>query len=257
MKKIAVIALSMLIFPWAGFSQSVKRTKKEKKTTVLADNTLSSKEKKEGWVLLFDGTSSKGWRGVYKPAFPDSGWVVENGTLTHLASRGGESNSGGDIITEKQYKNFELKLDFNVAPGGNSGIKYFVLERQPRPKGSAIGCEFQILDDERHPDAKLGKEGNRTIASLYDLIPAKNKKPNPPGQWNSAHLKVNGKKVEHWLNGTLVVSYERSTPAWKELVAGSKYKDIADFGESEIGHILLQDHGDRVSFKNIRIKELP
>ncbi len=221
-----------------------------------APNKLTKAERKAGWVSLFDGSTSKGWRGVYKTAFPDSGWIVQEGCLIHKASKGGESNSGGDIITEKQYRNFELELDFNVSEGGNSGIKYFVLERQPRPKGSAIGCEFQILDDERHPDAKKGKDGNRTIGSLYDLITASNKSPNPPGQWNHARLVVKGNEVEHWLNGSKVVAYTRNNEAWKILVAGSKYKDIKDFGESPVGHILLQDHGDLVKFRNIKIKEL-
>lgn len=219
--------------------------------------TKKMKQKDAGWVSLFDGKTTTGWRGVYLPAFPEQGWKVEEGCLIHTASQGGESNSGGDIITEKQYRNFELELEFNVAEGGNSGIKYFVQETMPRPKGSAIGCEFQILDDERHPDAKLGKNGNRTIGSLYDLIPATNKKPNPPGSWNKARVVVNGANVEHYLNGDLVVKYTRGNDAWRELVAGSKYKDKTGFGEAEQGHILLQDHGDLVKFRNIRIKELP
>jgi hypothetical protein len=198
------------------------------KNTTPKDNSLTKIERRKNFILLFDGKTTKGWRGVYKTAFPYSGWVVQDGCLVHKANAGGESNSGGDIITTQQYENFELTLEFNVAEGGNSGIKYFVLERQPRPKGSAIGCEFQILDDERHPDAKKGKDGNRTIGSLYDLITAsKDKFVYPPGQWNHAHLIVKGDYVEHWLNGKLVVYYTRNTPEWKALVSGSKYKDIA------------------------------
>lgn len=216
----------------------------------------AAKSQKAQWEVLFDGKSTTNFRGVYKESFPDSGWAVQDGCLIHKASKGGESNSGGDIITKKQYRNFEFELEFNVAPGGNSGIKYFVLERQPRPAGSAIGCEFQILDDDLHLDAKKGKDGNRTIGSLYDLITAKNKKPNPPGQWNKARIVVKGAKVEHWLNGDLVVSYTRGDDAWRALVATSKYKDIVGFGENPEGHILLQDHGDLVKFRNIRIREL-
>lgn len=222
-----------------------------------AFSQLSRVEEQEGFKLIFDGKTSKGWRGVYQDRFPEKGWEITNGLLTKIPATGGESAAGGDIITDKQYTNFDLRLEFNLSPGGNSGIKYFVLERQPKPEGSAWGCEFQILDDDKHPDAKMGKSGNRTVSSLYDLIPATNKKPNPPGQWNQARVVVRGKKVEHYLNGDLVVSYERDTPAWRELVAGSKYKDVPNFGENASGHILLQDHGDKVSFRNIRIHELP
>lgn len=213
-------------------------------------------EKQADWVSLFDGKTTKGWRGAYMPAFPEKGWKVEDGCLVHDAATGGESNSGGDIITEKQYTNFELELEFNIAPGGNSGIKYFVQEMNPRPAGSAIGCEFQILDDDKHPDAKLGKDGNRTIGSLYDLIPAKNKKPNPPGSWNKARVVVRGEKVQHYLNDDLVVNYTRGDDTWRALVATSKYRDKPSFGEAKSGHILLQDHGDLVKFRNIRIREL-
>lgn len=222
------------------------------------DNTLTAAEKKNGWQLLFDGKTTQGWRGAYLDQFPAQGWVVEKGTLTHLPAAGGESNSGGDIITEGEYDNFELELDFNVAEGGNSGIKYFVVETKPKPEGSAIGLEFQILDDERHPDAKKGRDGNRTIGSLYDLIPASaSKKPNPPGQWNHARLVVRGGKVEHYLNGVKTVSYDRFSAPFDSLVAISKYKDKPGFGKWPKGHILLQDHGDRVSYKNIKIRVLP
>lgn len=132
-----------------------------------APNTLSALEKKEGFVLLFDGKTSKGFRGVYKTAFPEKGWEVKDGEITHLKAAGGESVSGGDIVTEKEYSSFELRLEFKLTEGANSGIKYFVVENDPTHKGSAIGCEFQLLDDEKHPDAKNGKDGNRTIGSLY------------------------------------------------------------------------------------------
>ncbi|QCR23408.1 DUF1080 domain-containing protein [Pontibacter sp. SGAir0037] len=219
-------------------------------------NTLTAAEQAEGWVLLFDGNSTAGWRGAYKDAFPEKGWKVENGELIVIKSDGAESRNGGDIITEKEYSDFELTLEAKLTPGANSGVKYFVTERLPKSPGSAIGLEFQLLDDERHPDAKMGKSGNRTIASLYDLITAKNKQASPIGEWNQVCIVSDGKHVEHWLNGTKVVEYERGSTAFRDLVAGSKYKDYENFGEAEQGHILLQDHGDEVHFRNIKLREL-
>lgn len=220
-------------------------------------NFLSEKEKKEGWRLLFDGKSTNGWRGAYKETFPEYGWTVENGELIVLPSGGAESQHGGDIITVDQYDNFELAFDFKLTEGANSGVKYFVVERQPKSPGSAIGLEFQVLDDERHPDAKMGMNGNRTVGSLYDLIPAKDKTVKPIGEWNQARIVVRGKHVEHWLNSAKVVEYERGSPEFRKLVAGSKYKKFENFGEAPQGHLLLQDHGDRVAYRNIKLRRLP
>ena len=223
------------------------------------DNQLSLKEKSEGWKLLFDGKTTKGWKGAFIPNFPDKGWKVENGLLTVESSGGKESINGGDIITLQDYTDFELSVDFKITEGANSGIKYFVDASQPVPANpkSAIGLEFQLLDDARHPDAKLGKNGNRTIGSLYDLIPAIYNKPvRPVGEWNTARIVSTGSHVEHWLNGILVLSYERGSDAFKSLVAGSKYKDIPGFGLASKGRILLQDHGNEVYFKNIKIRVL-
>ncbi len=220
-------------------------------------NTLSEKEKKEGWKLLFDGKSTENFRGVYKEAFPEAGWQVKEGVLTHLKSTGGESVSGGDIVTINEYSSFEFQTDFKVTEGANSGIKYLVTESMPRPQGSAIGLEFQILDDAKHPDAKLGRDGNRTIGSLYDLIPAaRGKLVKPIGEWNKACVYVKGNHVEHWLNGKKTLEYDRSSKAFKDAVAMSKFKDKPGFGEWPKGHILLQDHGDEVQFRNIKIREI-
>ena len=187
---------------------------------------------------------------------PQKGWVVEDGILKVLKGSGGESTNGGDIITTKKYGNFILKVDFKITEGANSGIKYFVDPDLNKGEGSAIGCEFQILDDKNHPDAKLGVKGNRTLGSLYDLIPAPENKPFFNGFFNTAMIVVKGNHVEHWLNGVKLLEYERNNQMWNALVAYSKYKDWPNFGNVEEGHILLQDHGDEVWFRNIKIKEL-
>ncbi len=220
------------------------------------DNTLTKAEVKAGWKLLFDGSTAKGWRGAKLDHFPDKGWEIKDGTLSVQEFNGGESANGGDIITVDTYSDFELLCDFKITDGANSGIKYFVDPDLNKGPGSAIGCEFQILDDAKHPDAKLGVKGNRTLGSLYDLIRADNKKFNGIGEWNTARIIVKKNHVEHWLNGVKVLEYERGNQMWRALVACSKYKDWPNFGEAKAGYILLQDHGSRVWFKNIKIREI-
>ncbi len=226
-----------------------------------APNTLTAQEKKDGWKLLFDGKTTNGWRGAYKDKFPDKGWDVAGGLLTIQKSDGSESQSFGDIVTDAEYSDFDLTFDFKLTEGANSGVKYFVAEQSPKPKGSAFGLEFQVLDDDKHPDAKLGRDGNRTVGSLYDLIPANSKKANAIGEWNTGRVISKGKHVEHWLNGKKVVDYERGSEKFRELVAMSKYKAPeynanGRFGEAPKGHILLQDHGNQVSYRNIKLKTL-
>lgn len=222
-------------------------------------NQLTQSEKDSGWRLLFNGSTTNGWKGAYLDQFPEKGWKVENGELIVEASGGEESQHGGDIVTTDQYEEFELQLDFKLTEGANSGIKYYVTLLEEDNQGSAFGPEFQILDDENHPDAKMGREGNRTVGSLYDLIPAQNKLVFPVGQWNHARIVSKGNTVEHWLNYVKVVTYERGSDEFRELVEQSKYaapeyNKHGRFGEAEAGHILLQDHGDKVHFKNIKIK---
>lgn len=221
------------------------------------DNRLTSAEIKRGWKLLFDGNTINGWRGAYMEGLPAKGWSVKEGVLSVQESGGGEASFGGDIVTKEEYSNFELQLDFKLTEGANSGIKYFVIEGLPKTPGSAKGLEYQLLDDAKHPDAKLGINGNRTLASLYDLFPAsKDKKSNPIGEWNHAYILVKGKHVEHWLNGIKVLEYERGGKEFLAHKAESKFKEIKDFGEYPKGHILLQDHGNQVFFKNIKIRIL-
>lgn len=219
-------------------------------------NTISELEASEGWELLWDGKTTNGWRGAKLDEFPEKGWVIEDGILKVLKGDGGESTNGGDIVTTKPYKNFMLKVDFRITEGANSGIKYFVDTNLNKGEGSAIGCEFQILDDRNHPDAKLGINGNRTLGSLYDLIAAPEDKPFRSGFFNTAMVVVQGNHVEHWLNGVKIVEYERNTEEWNALVQTSKYKDWPNFGNAEEGLLLLQDHGDEVWFQNIKIKVL-
>lgn len=219
-------------------------------------NTISPKEAKEGWALLWDGKTTNGWRGAKISNFPEKGWVIDNGILKVLKSGGGESTNGGDIVTTRKYKNFILSVDFKITEGANSGVKYFVNPDLNKGEGSAIGCEFQILDDDKHPDAKLGVRGNRKLGSLYDLIPAPENKPFNKKDFNTAVVVVKDNKVEHWLNGVKILEYERNNDMWKALVNYSKYRDWPNFGNAAEGNILLQDHGDEVWFKNVKIKEL-
>jgi len=221
-------------------------------------NFLTEYEIKFGWKLLFDGETSKGWRGASKESFPAKGWLIQDGTISVISSEGHESANGGDIVTLDQYKYFDLSFDFKLTPGANSGVKYFVTEKE-KTEGSAIGLEYQVLDDKLHPDAKLGLNGDRTLASLYDLIPADKQERfiHPIGQWNTGRIIVYpNNHVEHYLNGIKVLEYERGSEAFRAMVAVSKFKGWPGFGEAPEGHILLQDHGNEVSFRSIKIRVL-
>lgn len=224
----------------------------------LKPNDLSRAEKKSGYSLLFDGQHVDQWRSVRNDAFPAKGWSVEDGAITVSKSDGGESTNGGDIITRDQYTVFDLSFEFKMTEGANSGVKYFVTLKE-KTTGSAIGLEFQVLDDQRHPDAKMGRDGNRTLASLYDLVTSNRdgRARRPIGEWNRGRVVVTADhQVTHYLNGIKMLSYQRGSKEYKDLVAISKYKDWENFGEATEGHILLQDHGDEVSFRSIKIKKV-
>lgn len=215
------------------------------------NKNTQSKEKRQ--IVLFDGTSTDAWKDIKSEEFPKQGWVVKDGILTVLPKT--EQQEGGhDIVTKEQFANFELELEVRLSEGANSGVKYIVTDSYPGKKGQYFGLEYQLIDNEKHADALLGRNGNRKMAALYDILPAReNIKINPPGEWNKVKITLDKNKVEHWLNGQKAVVYERNSDSYKELVRISKYNDLDNFGGQEKGHILLQGHGNAVSFRNIKI----
>jgi len=209
----------------------------------LPPNQLSAEEQAAGWRLLFDGKSTAGWRGFRKPSFPDRGWVVEDGWLKCLA-RG----RGGDIVTVDEFEDFELSWEWRLPPGANNGVKYFITEQRTQ----AIGHEYQMIDDSRVKNPK------GSTAAFYDVLPPRADKPlKPPGQINHSKIVVHGQRVEHWLNGALVLAYELGSPELMAAIAKSKFRNVPGFGTKIKGRILLTDHGDEAWFRNIKIRPLP
>ncbi|MBN1927328.1 MAG: DUF1080 domain-containing protein [Prolixibacteraceae bacterium] len=222
-------------------------------------NQLTKEEKDDGWQLLFNGETTEGWRSYGKETFP-TGWIIDDGALMCKGSGRGEAGAveGGDIIYDKMFSNFHLKLEWKISEGGNSGIFYLGQELPEYDFIWKTAPEMQVLDNEKHPDALLGKDGNRKAGSLYDLIPAVPQNANPAGEWNAVEIICYKGTVVHKMNGETVLEYHLWTPEWNELVAGSKFPELnptwADVASE--GYIGLQDHGDDVWFRNIKIKEL-
>ena len=209
--------------------------------------TIAETPDAEGWMVLFDGTSTEHWRGYRSDSLPEA-WVVTDDGALYLSSEG----EGGDIVTTEQYANFELELEWKISEGGNSGIMFRVSEEHDAPWRT--GPEMQVLDDERHPDAAEGED--RLAGANYDMHGPSEKVVNPAGEWNQVRLVVDGAHVEHWLNGTKIVDYELGSDDWKQRIAESKWIEMPDYGKMPSGHICLQDHSDPVWYRNIRIRRL-
>ncbi len=260
--KLTIVALSVLVsgsLLLNSCGQSPKSTENDQQTEEVTEaepNSLTAEEQEQGFVLLFDGESTEGWRSYAGESFPEEGWVIEDGQLYLKGAGTGEAGGqGGDIIYDKQYKDFHLKLDWKISSGGNSGIFYLAQELEGEPIWKSAP-EMQILDNERHIDAGLGVDGNRKAGSLYDLIPAEPQNANPAGEWNSVEIMVYRGTVIHRMNGEVVVEYHLGTSDWENMIDNSKFADFEQFGTATEGYIGLQDHGDDVWFRNIKIREL-
>jgi hypothetical protein len=209
-------------------------------------NQLAPAEKGAGWMLLFDGKSTQGWHAFQKKTFPAKGWIVEDGWLHGLGQ------GGGDILSDGEYDQFELQWEWKLASGGNSGLKYFVLETRK----TALGHEYQMLDDALNPDGKVAA-GKHVTASFYDVLkPTVSPPTRPMGEINQSRILVRGNHIEHWLNGSKVLEYDCGSPAVQAAVAESKFKNVPGFGNCVKGHILLQDHGSNVWFRDLKLRRL-
>lgn len=213
-----------------------------------APNTLTDKEKADGWKLLFDGTSTAGWRGYQKETVPE-GWTVADGAISLT------SKKVGDIITVDEYENFEFAFEWKISKNGNSGVFYLVQEKPELKQTYLSGPEYQVLDNDGHPDAKNGPD--RFAGANYALQPPASNVVKPVGEWNQSRIVKRGAHVEHWLNGEKVVEYELWSDAWKAQVAKSKFSKMPAYATSKKGHLALQDHGDPVSFRSLKIRVLP
>ncbi|MGM0531577.1 MAG: 3-keto-disaccharide hydrolase [Bacteroidota bacterium] len=238
-----------------GDSEEQKSAAMEEEAPV---NALSEKEKEEGWELLFNGEDFEGWRGYGMDEVPGA-WTIDDGAIMIQGSGEGEAGAedGGDIIYDEQFKNFELKFDWKVSKGGNSGVFYLAQELEDEPIWRSAP-EYQILDNENHPDARLGEDGNRKSASLYDLVPADPQNSKGHGEWNTGGILVYKGTVVHMQNGENVLEYHLWTPEWEEMIANSKFDGWEEMinagGDDRKGYIGLQDHGDDVWFRNIKLK---
>jgi hypothetical protein len=215
-------------------------------------NVLSPAEEQQGWRLLFDGKTTNGWRGFQKTAFPAHGWAVADGCLKCLGQK------GGDLVTTAKFTDFELTWEWRLSPGGNSGVKYFVDEKRADTKGkvygSAIGHEYQMIDDNNYPEPITAKQHT---AGFYDVIPPTHAQPKPVGEFNQSRIVVSGKHVEHWLNGALAVAYQTDSAETAAGIASSKFKNVPGFANKIATPILLQDHNTTVWFRDLKLRPLP
>ncbi len=257
--KLLIPVIAFALVSCGGTSENTEYASDEAAELTSSDkiNVLTEKEAGEGWILLFDGETTNGWRGYNKETFPTNGWHIRDGALAVEHSGTEEEGFGGDVITNAKFENFELKFEFFVTAEGNSGVLYRVIEKEGEPIWYNAP-EYQVLDDQAYIDMS-GMEEVKThlTAENYDLQSApEDKILKPLGEWNEGKIIVDNNKVEHWLNGKMTVSYEFESPEWEEMVANSKFKDYPDFGRTKSGHIGLQDHGHLMMFRNIKIKKL-
>lgn len=218
-------------------------------------NKLTKTERAGGWHLLFDGKTTNGWRGAYQTGFPKQGWEVEKGMLKGKLSNGAESGDAGDIVTLKKYKNFDLVFEWKLGLMGNSGVKYFIEERKPKPVGSQAGYEYQLIDDANYIYNGKKLDGDLKTASIYDVVAAE-KEDTKVGVWHTSRIVVQINRIEHWLDGKKVLDTDRTNNQFLTGVQQSKFNNYTGFSTIPEGHILLQDHGHNVAFRNIKIKEL-
>jgi hypothetical protein len=238
--------------------KSDKKSQTEQLNDGLSENTSDAGQDRAedasaggDWIDLFGPNGTSLWRSPDSESFPSNTWEVNGDVVT--VHRDEHGKRGGSIITRKKYSDFDLRFEFRLSEGGNSGVKYLV---KIYPDGSVLGPEYQIIDDAGNKDIKNDKDGKRKTAALYALFEAHDKKLLPPGEWNTGRIVVKGNHVEHWLNGVKVLEYTRGDEAFEKAKAESKFKDVPDFGIVKEGHILLQEHGDSISFRNVQIKVL-
>lgn len=239
----------------SGNADSTEVTETSSRSSEMAVNRLSEKEKEEGWILLFDGVNTDSWKGYNSDQFPEKGWQVKDSLLMVEATGTEEEGYGGDIITREQYGDFELKLDFKLSPQGNSGIIYLVKEEENTPSWHNAP-EYQLLDNQYYEEnGDIPMDKHRT-GDAYDVIASTKDAMNPVGEWNEAMIRVKDGLVEHWLNGEKVVEYTLQSPEWKEIVAKSKFAEYPGYGMAEKGHIGIQDHGHQLWYRNIKVRLL-
>ncbi len=236
--------------------QQAEQAEEEKVAEAAQPNTLTPEEKDQGWMLMFDGETTRGWKSYNGESFPEAGWTIEDGALKCIGSGKGEAGGeGGDIIYDEKLEDFLFKFEWKISEGGNSGVFYLAQETPGEPIWKSAP-EYQILDNERHPDAMLGENGNRQAGSLYDLIPADPQNAKPAGEWNTGQILVYQGTVVHYMNGEKVLEYHLGTSDWEKMIEESKFSEFPEFGKHFEGYIGLQDHGNDVWYRSMKLKKM-